>query len=159
VAAVFCPVTCSELTPIVGTVDRHKHERRGNERYDSGTCDPAGSICCWRFMYERVGCRQRLFTRTSKNNFVVCVRACDKRSVPVHSMYMYTHTHTHTQTHTYVYRHMTLEHICQFRESIRPLLANVMRQGSENQHPSEVRPVSVSRLTPTGKFRFSNNYI
>ena len=68
-------------------------------------------------------------------------------------------THIHTHTHTYVYRHMTLEHICQFRESIRPLLANVMRQGSENQHPSEVRPVSVSRLTPTGKFRFSNNYI
>lgn len=42
----------------------------------------------------------------------------------------------------------------QFRESVRPLLANVMRQGSENQHPSAIKPVSACGLTPTGTFRF-----
>ena len=44
-----------------------------------------------------------------------------------------------------------------FRESIRPLLANVMRQGTETQHPCSVKPVSACSLTPEGKFRFRNS--
>lgn len=46
-----------------------------------------------------------------------------------------------------------------FRDSIRPLLASVMRQGSETQHPCGIKPVSVCALTPTAKFRFRNKLI
>ena len=46
-----------------------------------------------------------------------------------------------------------------FRDSIRPLLASVMRQGYETQHPCEMKPVSVCALTPTAKFRFRNKLI
>ncbi len=39
------------------------------------------------------------------------------------------------------------------------ICAHVFLQGSESQHPSAIKPVSVCSLTPSGNFRFSNKYI